>query len=257
MKKLIILGLTLGAAAGLYAQGTLTFNNFLSGTVVFHVYSPNTANPYTEFQGNIATAYSTGARNGDFPTGTQVYTGVLLGGTSGTEPAANLAAPYTPFSSLDYTMGNNFSAQILAAPGTGVAVSSLLPVSQYITTFRTTSAAAAGFVTVPSISNDPGIPGTAAAAATVVMAAWYNAGGTIASLAAAQAAKVPWGESLPINLTTLGEPASITGGAPSTAANLVGMQSFSLILPAPVAEPSTIALGLMGACAFLARFRKK
>jgi hypothetical protein len=90
------------------------------------------------------------------------------------------------------------------------------------------------------------------------LAAWYNAGGTITSLAAAKAAGVPYGESAAFNVTGLGEPSSImtayngTPTAASQAAVMRNLQSFSLT---SVPEPSTIALGVMGIGAFLARRR--
>lgn len=46
----------------------------------------------------------------------------------------------------------------------------------------------------------------------------------------------------------------VLGGGPLPAANLVGLQSFSLSV---IPEPSTIALGLVGFAALLFRFRRK
>ena len=97
---------------------------------------------------------------------------------------------------------------------------------------------------------DPGIPGVSAASssATLSLAAWYNGGGTISSLAAAEAAKVPYGWSTPFTLSGLGN----LGAPPSTPPDLTGLTSFSLVTTS-VPEPGTITLGLMGAAAFLAR----
>jgi hypothetical protein len=102
MKKLVLAACALTCAASVFAQGTVVFNNRVTGTVVTHVYSG-------------ATAQSGNAAN-DFPTGATSWAG------------------YTP---LD---GAGYSAQLWAAPGAGAAEASLkgaLP----ITTFRSGSGA--------------------------------------------------------------------------------------------------------------------
>jgi len=226
-----------------------------------------------------------------------------------------------------YTYGNLFSAQVFAlsagdsknagnlyntyenlVPAGGgsetysqassvlPAFSALNPISQYITTFKNTGTSAnAGFLISPTITGDPGIPGTGyltvvtthnqlylANNAAVALAAWYNAGGTIGSLYgtpaeilagasyaspaadSAMGLKVPYGISAVFMDTGLGEPASVNSAANVNNGNASsptdmsnggsgGFTSFSLIL---VPEPSTIALCVLGACAFLARRRK-
>jgi hypothetical protein len=254
MKKIAIIGLMSVCAAGAYAQGTLVFNNNVAGTIVTHIYSPNPSSPAVEVTGNTPT---------ETPGGTAVYGGTPIGGSSG---AAGLP--------VNYAFGNNFTAQIYALYTSGNTVQpigSLVPVSQYVTTLATTAGQGAGFIVAVSPANDPGIPnpnassdainnGTVDNRATVSLAAWYNAGGTITSLAAAVAAHVPEGQSAVFNINNLGEPSSIeteANGTPTAGtlpANMLGLRSFSLTA---TPEPSTIALGLMGACAFLARRKKK
>jgi hypothetical protein len=239
MKKTLLTSILSLAAAGAFAQGTVVFNNHVVGTINTHIYAPDTANPGVEFTGNAAN---------DTPASSAVYTGVVLGGASG--------AAGTP---INYSFGNNFSVQLFASGTLNAPVGSLLPVSQYITTMKT-GATGAGYWVQPSLASDPGIPNTPAGggnvgSATVAVAAWYNGGGTITSLSAAQSANVPWGMSPTFNLTSLGEPAN--AGPPvvnsTPAENLIGLQSFSLTT---VPEPSTIALGVMGISAFLIRRRK-
>jgi hypothetical protein len=255
MKKIVIIGLLSLCAAGAYAQGTLSFGNYLAGTLVTHIYSPDSVTPTVAISGNAAN---------DTPVGTQTYPhSVLIGGSSG---AAGLL--------INYANGNNFTVQIYAAANVlNASLSSLSPVSSYITTLSTTASPGPGLFALGNQSPDPGIPyantyndalgGTLDNRATVALACWYNAGGTITSMAAAQAAQVPYGESAAFNIRNLGEPGSIltayNGAAtpPSLPANMTGLTSFSLVGPATVPEPSTIALGVMGVCAFLARRRMK
>ncbi len=100
------------------------------------------------------------------------------------------------------------------------------------------------------------IPGTTLAgqAVTLQVAAWYNDGGTLTSYAAAQGAGMPVGLSALANGTTGGPN---TSGPPSTAPALpTGLGNISLS-SSVIPEPSTIALGVMGASAFLLRLRKK
>jgi hypothetical protein len=237
MKKTLLTSLLSLAAAGAFAQGTVIFNGRSVGTIVTHIYSPQLSGP----------AVSGNAAN-DTPAGGAVYSGQLLGG---------LGTGAT--SSSDYSNGNLWTVQLYAAPGTGDSASSLLPVSQYVTTMRTTGTASAGFFNPVSPAVDNGIPNTPANApsATLALAAWYNGGGTITSLAQAIAAGVPEGESPTFNINQLGEAAS--AGPPPTTAQaapfLTGLQSFSLN-PSATPEPSTIALGVMGISAFLIRRRK-
>jgi hypothetical protein len=269
MKKLTIAGLLSLCAVGAYAQGTLVFNNNVAGSIVTHIYAPNPSNPSVETQGNGSTALT-----GDYPNGTTVYTGFTpIGGSSG---AAGLP--------VNYAFGNNFTVQIFALGednpandgsfnplyhGVNTLFSSLQAVSQYTSTMATSAGVGAGFIQSVSPSGDAGIPNAGYNAnnqngasvdnvAALSLACWYNGGGTINSLSAASAAGVPYGWSKVFIANNLGEPASVmfayNGTGASTPGNLKNLTSFSLVTPVP--EPATIALGVMGACAFLARRKK-
>ncbi len=261
--RILVVGLLSLCAAGACAQGTLVLFNNIANSVVTHIYAPDP----------VALELETGNGANDYPPGSTVYNGAMIGGATGAEPAEadwNLGL-------INYTYGNNFTAQIyaLANPSGGVLpFSSLLPVSQYVTTLATTAAQGPGFIVAVSPAGDPGIPDTGYDAinqvidnrATVSLVAWYNAGGTINSLAAASAAHVPLGWSTPFNLAGLGEPGSVesaASGGPMPATfprNMIGLTSFELVVPSIgpglTPEPSTIALGVLGACAFLACRRK-
>jgi hypothetical protein len=102
--------------------------------------------------------------------------------------------------------------------------------------FRT--GAAAGYITSTGIT----VPGIAVGTSvTVVMRAWEAAKG--ATYEAAVAGGGIYGSSNPVTLTL--------SGPPATPANMVGLQSFSL-----VPEPSTMALGVLGVAALLLRRRQ-
>ncbi len=245
MKNILIAGITMAGAMGLLAQGELVFNSDIVGTtpgvdVVFHVWSPDVNNPSVEYTGNSSVAYSGTTRAGDYPTGTQTYTGTLIGGST------------TGTGSTGWANGNNYSADLVAAAGDNPASSSLTLVDGSTTTFKT-SANGAGFFVVPTVST-LSITGTtysgsgvnAPTSATCAVQAWYNGGGAFPTYASAVAAGVPTGQGASFNVDGL-------GGGSITPPNIANAQSFSLTTPVP--EPGTIALGVMGACAFLARRR--
>jgi hypothetical protein len=239
MKKILLTSLMSVGALGAYAQGTLNFTDYDYGTVVTHIWSPNTASPSTALSGNTST---------DTPVGTQTYpNSVKLGGSAVSTGANGLNGN-----------GSQFSVQLEALGGAtaSVPLSSLLPVSQYVTTITTTGTGAKqGTWIVPSISNDPGIPGAGGTAPTAdfAVACWYNNNGTITSLAQAQASgNGVWGESPEVVNFSLTPPSSITG-KPQGFNNDENALSFRLT---SVPEPSSIALGVMAAGAFIARRRK-
>lgn len=73
MKKTIIALLALSTVASVLAQGTIVFNNRLTGTIFTRVYSPEVGDPTVAKYGNTAT---------DTPAGTTVYTGAGLAGAA-------------------------------------------------------------------------------------------------------------------------------------------------------------------------------
>ncbi len=101
-------------------------------------------------------------------------------------------------------------------------------------TFRATPAAATGFMSQSVTVIVPGID--VGGSATVVMRAWNGA---------AYDGSLIYGESAPVTVTL--------GGGTGVPADLVGLQGFVLTV---VPEPSTIALGVLGAAALLLRRRK-
>lgn len=221
MKKTLILGAILAGAIGAYAQGTVLFSDGVTGFTM-HIYGPQASG--LAVNGNNATT--------DVPAGSTVYdAGSAVGGSS---------------AGLGLGNGLNVSVELYGLTGAGDDISTLLPLSGYVGHAGTKSAAAAGLFV--NTGTGGGIPNTTGGTATVALAAWFNGGGAYTSLTAAQAAGQAWGESGAVTLTDLGG----LGSPPSTPPP-IGVQSFSIQSSVP--EPSTIALGIMGASAFIMRRR--
>lgn len=113
--------------------------------------------------------------------------------------------------------------------------------------FRT--GAAAGFVNVSTVAVPGSAPGSSA---WIQMRAWEGAAGSSFESVSAVSGKV--GSSLAISVGPLGGP-DPAGGTPFTAPNLTGLQGFAIV-GGVIPEPSTVALGLLGAAGLLIRRRK-
>jgi len=240
-KTLAVLTLLAGAVSG-YSQGQVVWQDYLNTDFQVTIWSPQVATPGTQLTGNSPATFGNGpATGGDLPAGTQTgYTGVPLGGS-----ASGAAVP------TDFANGNLWSVQLYAA----AAGSTPVPVAGYVANFFTSGNAGLYNVGANSTATIPGVAGGSAAA--LQLGAWYNGGGTIGSLSAAQTAGVPYG------LSTIGT--ETVQSAPNPPPDLPGqgnpgvtggITSFSLI-GTTTPEPSTIALGIMGASAFLMRLRRK
>jgi hypothetical protein len=129
--------------------------------------------------------------------------------------------------------GTAANAQLFLV-GAGGALTPLTPV----TTFRATPAGAAQNYVIPVEVTVPGV--ATGGSATVRLRAWEGASYDTASV---------FGQSADLVVNNLGGP--VTGAPPATPANLAGLQGFTMI-----PEPSTMALGLLGAAALLYRRRK-
>jgi len=267
MKKTLAVATLLAGAASVYAQGQLNFADYggaVNATFAITIWSPVTGATAGagEVQGNSSGSYlataNPSSNTPDVPAGTTTYPGAtpLGGGSTGSGPTA-------------FGNGNLWSVELYANGGSGA----LAPVSGTVSPFFTDSAVAgnpgewnaSASVSGTSIVTFGGPNGTAGAptvpalsSVTVAVAAWYNGGGSITSYAAAltQSPLVPAGMSSSgsVALTGAPNPPAVLPGGPS------GIQSFSLNAGGPASvtpEPSTIALGVMGASAFLMRLRRK
>jgi len=188
---------------------------------------------------------------------TYVYVSLKSGST--TTPLNGSSTVTTGVPATDVVNGNDWTVALYGAPGSGDAASTLVqldtaggtPVTANFAGIPAPSAgewASSEIASVPSTGN--GSP------ATVQLYAWYNDNGKYTTYALALAAGVPTGFSTTGNVT-LGAPPGTPASLPTgTGANQIG--SFLLsggTITTP--EPSTIALGIMGASAFLLRLRKK
>src|SRR5690349_2575549 len=100
MKKLILAAITTACGASVFAQGTVIFNNAVSGTVSTRVFGPSSLNLDIAYDGNRTT---------DLPPGTTTFPGCTLIGTAGG------------------MVGSTTWAQLLGADGAGRGESSLIP----------------------------------------------------------------------------------------------------------------------------------
>lgn len=211
MKKTIIAIAVLATAASVLAQGTLTFNNRVTGTVVSHVYGPEAGNPSLALTGNTS---------GETPAGTQVYTGAPLAGTG-------------------------WSAELWAAAGASQPESALAAVAGSLTTFRTGSAA--GFITSPG---DVVVPGAAAnTVATLQVRVWDNSGGTLTTWAAAELAWKSG--AIAAGTSQLFNSSPLAGAPPAPATSFMdGLRSFNVYYIPEPSTFALLGLGALGMMIF-------
>jgi hypothetical protein len=268
MKKSITIIALLAGAVGAYAQGTIELGDYGSvGGFTMDIFAPQTPTSSTQTYGQSSF---------DSPSGTTVYTGAALGGGTG------------PVSSTDYANGSLWTVAFYAAPGinntTGLAAAEAAG-TPFATSLFQTSGGVSGTGNTGVQGNDSaGVwalnltpPGTAttvgnnfSGGATIQLEAWYNGGVASPANFATQFAGSPvFGVSEIENMSALGNEGSgdsitfiggLAGGGTGVASGVAGgpnnggpITSFSL---ETTPEPSTIALGVLGASAFLFRRRK-
>jgi hypothetical protein len=223
----------LGGAVSVYSQGQIGIGDGLDSSGSFGIQI------FTGAQATHPVAVSYGG-----------HSGTELMGNSGDAPTAGQSYNTSPGSATygaGTALGAGYSVQLLA----GTSVGTLAPVGTAVTTWYTGSQTTAfgGYYKITPANGVVTIPGVAVGGtATVELAAWNNEGGTVLSLAAAQLAGDPWGVSMSATTAPLG------GGIATPPFLPASIESFSLISAAP--EPSTIALGVIGASTLLFRRRK-
>jgi hypothetical protein len=227
MKKLILAAITTACAASAFAQGTVVFNNAVSGIISTRVYGTNASSPSVGRIGNRTT---------DTPAGSTDYTGYTLVGTTG-----GMSGPGT-------------FAQLLGASGFNAAESSLLP-GLGVTSFRTGGASGVVTSTGATFSNiAPNAP-----AGTLEMVAWDNSSGLYPTWVQASTA---WAQGL-IAAGKSGTWNQDAFGGTQPAPNLINttdpsqhVSTFNLYFQV-VPEPTTAAMLGLGAAAMLIFRRRK
>jgi len=235
MKKNLLVMAGLLCAAGAFAQGTIRFDNRVTGTstaaVVAPIYGEDPNNrfyPLGEKHGNAATGPTT-----PIPQGTQTYAGAPLTGAGFTASLwAREAGTQNPF------------------------------VQAATTPFRTTTSTTLyGFWTIPNTAVAlPNVASDPTKRADILIRVWDNKGGTITSwdqlYDAATGAPNLANASVARGWADVFTETDQLGGGVVLSPTLRGLQSFQLF-ELVVPEPSVIALGVLGAgCLFLLRRRK-
>jgi hypothetical protein len=193
----------------------------------------------------------------------QSYIYVSLGTTKLGGQSTGPAATTANYAS-EVADGDDWSVALYGAAGSGVPASGLSPLNTLLTggvplvaniADGTASDSLVGTWYSGASGVIPNTPNGDGSAATVQVYAWYNDGGVLTSYSAAQAAGVPTGFSLTGNVTTGGPQSGLPPAFPAALPN--GLGNITLSSTSVIPEPSTIALGVMGASAFLMRLRKK
>jgi len=191
---------------------------------------------------------------GNYLTGNYTYVkwnGAAVGGT-----AAHTGT------SADTGVGSDWTVELYGGAGNGLAVSALTPAILDGTSSTPVTATLAGGGTgaylgtwLSTAVGDITVPGALGGnqPVTVAVAAWYNNGGTITSLAGAQAGGFANGFSATGNAVTGGN-TSTTPALPGPIPALGTISTVGAVGVTP--EPSTIALGVIGASTLLFRRRK-
>jgi len=219
MKKLILTACAVACVTSVFAQGTVVFNNKITGTITTHVYLGGNS----QRVGNGST---------DSPAG---------------------AADWTGYVSLT---GSSYWTALLAANGANVSESSLsFGVNPTITTFKSGGNAGAVVGVTATLGNV--LPD--AANATLEMFVWDRTASGITDPAAAWTAwnhglgGVSWaaGASGTFNVSAIG---GVNNLPPTMPGGPGGLQSFNIYT---VPEPATMALAGLGAAAMLIFRRRK
>jgi len=171
---------------------------------------------------------------------TPTSTPVLLGGAVTTTPSLSNYAQETG-------NGSTWSVQLYGAIGAGVPAANLLPLAGMTANFELGVKPDLDPGTWLSGSSYTFTPTTSPTTVTLQLYAWYNDGGAFTTYSAAFAAGVPTGFSAVAN-----EPLAFPPATPAVLPDALGNFNVS-----PTPEPSTIALGVIGASTFLMRLRRK
>ena len=247
-RALTLIGLLAGTQIG-YSQGAINFNAYNAGfkQAIYNTGFDGGFDNYTVIYNGYSVIETLGSSTQfhETPTGTTIYTG---GGLSGSGYSAELLIGPAGITTTDGTVNG---VGLLPFGGTGN--------NGVIAGFHT-GAQNIGFINSTASVVLPDEPYYAVGdSVSVAIAAWNNEGGTVNSLAAAQAMNLaipnfdPWGISNVAQSGPLAAPPYVPVALPAT------LESFSLgfvndgyMLP----EPGTMSLCIIGASTCLFRRRK-
>jgi len=241
MKKTLIAVSIMAGAAGAYAQGEVNWADSQSGMSI-SILSPSVGTPTTEETGQTAL---------DNPAGATVYTGGYIGGAlTGNGTGIGPTPAVGGYDSIDYQNAGNFTAGLYistSAAGLTAAILTGAPAA--------TAPLLGGFdAGLYSTTVSPYLSGLSIGTPVFVgIAAWYSGGGAT-SFATSYAESLA-GDSVQGYVET-DAPVALGGGT-GVPASLAGLGLTSFSLAGAVPEPSTIALGVIGASTFLMRLRRK
>jgi len=240
MKKIALTISLLAGATAAYAQSTINWSDYIapgslgsasSGGFYIEVFGGGTGGP--------------GNTSSDLPGGTATYTGTPIGLTGGaggtTGPTGYANASHYEIGLYSASTQAGLTAALQGAPGATA-------------TFLGGSAGngAGAWDFGGSLDGSVTTVGSGNTAVWVELAAWYSGGGAT-TYAAAVTAGVPVGTSAAGQVTEATSP-----NAPIAWANTLGVAGINdFIVTTATPEPSTIALGVIGASAFLMRLRRK
>jgi hypothetical protein len=237
MKQALVVASILTGAVGVFAQGSLNWGDQQTSYTI-EILSPSTATPTVEQTGQ--TLY-------DVPSGSTSYTGGYIGGPNvGGASGNGTGIGPTPTSGY---LGINYETTTLFTMGLYIATSQSALTTDIKTTapLATTtldSGANAGLYNAGPATYDSSL--SVGTPIWVGIAAWYNGGGATAYDTSTVGGYVESTTTVALGGGT-GVPAALGG---------LGLTSFSLA-GTSTPEPSTIALGVIGASAFLMRLRRK
>jgi hypothetical protein len=239
MKNTLVMISALAGAVGAFAQGTINWNDGQSSGTI-SIMSPNPGTPAVEEVGQ--TSY-------DSPVGNANYSGGWIGGTA-TSPGGGVGATPGTVNGVNYQAGGSFSVGLYLDTSLSALTADILTGTPVATSAIQTGGAAGLWSTSGSLqaTDNSVAPGTHV---FVGIAAWYAGSGAGSYAAGIGVDPEGYVESTSeVSLGGGGPPALPTPGLSN-----LGLTSFSLATTTP--EPSTIALGVMGASAFLMRLRRK
>jgi len=241
MKKTLVVISILAGATGVYAQGTLNWADAQTGYTI-EILSPSTSTPGVE---------QTGQTTYDTPAGTTVYSGGYIGGAaSGNGPGIG-PTPSSGANGINYQNAGGFEAGLYVDTSLAALTTDVTTGTPVATTTLLGGGNDGLYNGSAPVYTSPNLIATTPV--YVAIAAWYTANGTLTSYGAAAAPTAGSAAGYVESTSTVA-----LGGPPGTPPDLagLGLTSFSLATTT-TPEPSTIALGLVGASAFLMRLRRK